>query len=175
MEADIDIINLAKCGDKNAYIALFEEVKNNLYTVALAILKNNTDVEDALQETCLSAYTSICKLTNPEYFKTWITRILINHCIKIKRKQNQFTALDYQHLEEVKNSLSYEGIDLWNAIDKLTEKDKKIILLRYFNDMKIEEIARVLQCSLSTVKSRLYRANDKLKVIMRGEHVGKQL
>lgn len=169
---NIDIINQAREGNRDAFVLLFEELKNNLAVIALTILKNKSDVDDALQDTCLSAYTSISRLKKPEYFKTWITRILINHCYKIKREQKNVVYLDEDISIMTGMSLTTEETDLLEMIDKLSDKDKNILLLRYFNDMKMEEMARVLHCSVSTVKSRLYRATEKLKVLSRGEYVG---
>lgn len=84
--ASLDV-NLAKNGDKEAYIRLMRENKASMYRVAKAMLEREEDIEDAVSETILKAYMNISKLRKSEYFKTWLIRILINECNNLLKKR----------------------------------------------------------------------------------------
>ncbi|MGL5712598.1 MAG: sigma factor [Paraclostridium sp.] len=84
--ASLDV-NLAKKGDKEAYIRLMRENKASMYRVAKAMLEREEDIEDAVSETILKAYMNISKLRKSEYFKTWLIRILINECNNLLKKR----------------------------------------------------------------------------------------
>lgn len=79
-------LDLAKNGDSQAFSRMISSVKIKLYKTGMSILKNDDDACDAIQETLISAYKNLAALNNPEYFNTWIIRILINKCYDIIRK-----------------------------------------------------------------------------------------
>ena len=81
-----ELVQRAKDGDKEAFTELVLRLENNMYKIAKIRLDNESNVEDAVQETILEAFKSIKKLKQNEYFKTWIVRILINKCNKIYKK-----------------------------------------------------------------------------------------
>ncbi len=137
--------------------------KDRLYRIAYIHVKNEEDALDIVQETIYKAYFNIKKLKEPQYFKTWITRILVNTSLNHIKK---FKKLDF--LEEVeleKQGTSEENyMELYDAVDRLEDKYKTIIVLKYFEDMKIKEISEVLDMSESNVKNYLYRGLEKLRI-----------
>lgn len=173
---DIDIVNKAQKGDADAFSTLITSCKENLYKIAFAYLKSEEEALDIVSDTIYKAYMDIDKLQNPEYFNTWITRILINNAINRLKKNKRIVLIDeYEKIEDLNSEVSDIGfdvprsVDLYNAIDKLNVKSKSIIILRYFQDMTISEISEVLKMPEGTIKVYLHRALKKLKIELEEE------
>lgn len=143
---------------------LIEYVKANearLYRVAYSYVKDEETALDMIQDAIEKAIRKIHTLEYEEYIKTWFYRILINRCIdnlKFKSIRQEILLEDYLINEEDK-----EYIDIYRSIDKLKPKFKTVIVLRYFENMKLEEIAKITSTNVSTVKTRLYKALKDLK------------
>lgn len=170
--SDEDIIKKAIKGDKDSINAIINENKEYLYKTAFLYIKDEEEAVEVCQETVYKAIINIHKLKNPKHFKTWITRILINNVNDRNRSQSK-VIYDIKALEEVED-ISYEKleekIDLYNAIDILEEKFKTPIILQYFQDMTIKEIADVLECNENTIKTYIKRGKKKLyKILMEGK------
>ncbi|MBW8352123.1 sigma-70 family RNA polymerase sigma factor [Bacillus sp. IITD106] len=164
-ELEKDVL-LAQKGDKEAFTRLIEDCQLTLYRVSLGILKDDTDCADAIQETILKSYHSIINLKQPKYFKTWLTRILINECNDILRKRKKIILLDsvddIGNIEEHKE----EHIDLKLALSKLECNHRTVLILFYYEEFSIKEIAQILKIREGTVKSRLNRARHKLSSLL---------
>lgn len=132
------------------------------YRIAFGYVHNGTDAMDIVQEGAYKAIYHSDKLKKQEYADTWICRIMINEAMEFFRKQN----VDYANMEvlDVGREEEYEDVDLQRAIDRLSPEEKKVVLLRYFEDMSLNQVAEIAGENLNTVKSRLYRALDKLKL-----------
>jgi len=132
------------------------------YRLAYSYVHNEADAMDIVQE---GAYKAILKsglLENPDYVGTWIYRIMVNEALSFIRKQkHSFEELN----EEFQPSTAdqYEDIDLKRAIEQLGEPDGTIIKLRFYEDMKLEQIADILDENLNSIKSRLYRSLKRLR------------
>lgn len=137
---------------------------NKYYRIACSYLHNDEDAGDVVQNGAYKAILNSHKLNNIEYAQTWIYRIMMNE-IFAKYREKDNISLEEVSYEQGKED-SYENIDLKRAIDALDKEDRTVVILRYFEDMKLEEIAMVLEENLSTVKSRLYRCMKKLKLQM---------
>lgn len=162
-------IKLAIKGDKEAFNILIQENLKSLYIVARGILNSEYDIEDAFQNTILKAYEKISYLRKEEFFKTWLTRILINECNNIIRKNKKIVYIEDSQM----NNKGYEDklgdLDLVNAVNSLNEDLKLTVWLFYFQDMSIDEISTTLEIPKGTVKSRLNRSREKLYKIMKEE------
>lgn len=156
----------AKNGDNDAFLTLINENRLNIYRVARGILKSEHDIEDAIQNTVVKAYEKINTLKKDEFFKTWLIRILINECNEIIRKNKRIETINDGSNEERYND-TYENIDLINAINELNEELRITTVLFYFEDMPIKDIAITLKIPEGTVRSRLSRAREKLRYMMR--------
>lgn len=156
----------AKNGDKEAFIELINENRLNIYRVAKGILKNEYDIEDAIQNTVIKAFEKISTLKNDDFFRTWIIRILINECNDILRKNKRVVSLE-DSIEKEKYDDKYENMDLINAVKSLNEDLRNITVLYYFEDMSTVEIAKTLEIPEGTVRSRLSRAREKLRERMK--------
>lgn len=137
---------------------------NKYYRIACSYLHNDEDAGDVVQNGAYKAILNSHKLNNTEYAQTWIYRIMMNE-IFAKYREKDNISLEEVSYEQGKED-SYENIDLKRAIDTLDKEDRTVVILRYFEDMKLEEIAMVLEENLSTVKSKLYRCMKKLKLQM---------
>ncbi|SCI78800.1 RNA polymerase sigma factor sigV [uncultured Clostridium sp.] len=156
----------AKNGDKEAFIELINENRLNIYRVAKGILKNEYDIEDAIQNTVIKAFEKISTLKNDNFFRTWIIRILINECNDILKKNKRVVSLE-GNIEKEKYDDKYENMDLTNAVSSLNEDLRNITVLYYFEDMSTVEIAKLLGIPEGTVRSRLSRAREKLRERMK--------
>lgn len=164
MEKRVEIqdVENAQKGDKQAYEIIIMAVIDSLYRVAYGILQNEEDASDAISNATLKAYEKITTLKNQEYFKTWITRILINECNSMIKQKQKIIYID--QYEEKQNPIYQKDneitIDVKEAIEKLDEKLKQTVILYYFEDLGIEEISSILEIPKGTVKSRLSRARE---------------
>lgn len=147
-----------------------EYIKSNqqdFYRLAYSYTKNSDDALDIVQEAIYKAIANARTLKNPAYLKTWVYRILVNESINWIRKRKNI-VLD----ETVPNNLLYEDkdiaeeISIYNAIQQLEPKLRTIIILRFFEDMNLEEISTITKTNLNTVKSRLYKSLNILKNII---------
>lgn len=165
------IVEKAVRGDRDAIEKIINDHKEYLYKTAFLYIKNEQETVEICQETVYKAVINIHKLKNPDYFKTWITRILINNVNDRNRNKGR-TINNIEKLESIED-ISYEKledkIDLYNAIDILEDKFKTPIILQYFYDMTIKEIADITETNENTVKTYIRRGKEKLyKILMEG-------
>lgn len=139
------------------------EYRQSMFVLAISILKNETDAEDAIQNTLLLAYENLNKLRITEKFKPWLFRILTNECYKIAKKRTYYSDIDEIELEDKNDSFSDNKALIWQAVNSLELNYRTVIVLFYYEDMSIKEIAKTLEISQNNVKKRLSRARDKLK------------
>ncbi len=134
------------------------------YRIAFSYVHNEADALDVVQEGAYKAILHAEKLKRQEYADTWICRIMMNEALELLRrnKKNESDYLD----ESSGREENYEDLDLKNAIERLSERDRTIVVLRYFEDMSLEQVAQTVGENLSTVKSRLYRALAKLRLTL---------
>ena len=155
--------------DKKVFI---ENINNNrlkLYKTAIAILKNEDDANDAIQETLYSAYKSYYNLREKQYFTTWIVRILINKCYDIINKNKKIAYIDdsiTQNTVGQEDNYDVESSLEW-VLEKIDKDLNEIVVLYYYNDFSVTEISEMLNIPKGTVKSRLARAREQIKTIIK--------
>lgn len=163
------IVKRAIKGDENAFEQLMNNCKEKLYRTAFAYVKNEEQALDIVQETVYKAYVSIGKLREPKYFNTWMTRILINNALTYIKKNNNIVYLEQKELINVVGTEEYdqnEKMYIWQAIDSLEAKHRDVIILKYFDDLTITEIAKTLDYPVGTVKTYLNKGLVKLRNFM---------
>ncbi len=141
---------------------LLLENYNQYYRLACSYVHNDADAGDIVQNGAYKAILNSNKLQNIEYAKTWIYRIMMNE-IFAKYREKETVPLEAVTVEQGRED-TYENVDLQKAMESLEKEDRIVVVLRYYEDMKLEDIAKVLNENLSTVKSRLYRSMKKLKL-----------
>lgn len=146
---------------ENSLIEEFMEIKERLYRIAFLYLKNEASALEAVDETIFLAYKNRKKLRQREYFKTWVTRILINVCKKelkrLKKEESMHDMPEQTHLD-------YDALPLMDAISKLPQELGIIINLRYFNEYTLVETAQILGLPNGTVATRQRRALSLLRL-----------
>ena len=163
------LIKKARKGDKEAFIKLIDGYMTQMYKVAKTRLKNEEDIGDAIQETILSAFTGIKELRNTKYFNTWIVKILINKCNDIIAKNKIVYIESYDEIknQELKLSISDDidsKIDCDNMLEILSQEYRTVVVMYYVNRLTTKEIGKILNEKEGTIKSRLSRAKQKLKM-----------
>lgn len=164
------LVKKAKKGDAEAFIILMEQNRQTMKRVAYAYLGNEEDVADALQETVLAAFEKLDTLKKPEFFRTWLTRILINNCIAIRRRKSKVVSLEavsegIHSVTETEN-FSYEfstNLEFCDLLKKLPEDSRVIFQMYYGEQFSIGEIAQMLHMKENTVKSRIHRGKEQLR------------
>lgn len=144
------------------------ENKEMHYRLAYSYVKNIDDALDIVQASIYRAFSSIDTLKNSSYIKTWFYRIIVNTSLDFLRKQKKVVAVgeEYFSILDTGSVDNYENFDLKNAMDSLPEKYRSVIVLRYFEDLKIEEVAEILNLNVNTVKTYIYSALEKLRIKM---------
>ena len=139
---------------------LILENKESFYRVAYSYVRNQQDALDIVQNAIHKALTHIDTLEKQVSLKSWFYKIIVNNSLDYLRKHKRLRVVDDTVMEALANGREdkYHDLDLQEAIDHLPDKYRTIIILRYFEDMKIEEIAQVIDENVNTIKTRLYKA-----------------
>lgn len=145
----------------------YPKYEKSLFLVAAAYLHNTEDAKDAVQEAALAAYQSLDTLRHQEYFKTWLTRIVINKC-KNFLKARPYTE-QLQDGLQVFCSIPDGDMEILDAICRLDEQSSLYLSLRFYHDMNYDEVARALGQPVSTVKYRTGKALRELKKQWEGD------
>lgn len=158
-------------GEINAekhFIEYITSHKESHYRLAYSYVKNVEDALDVVQESIYKAISTLSTLKNPEYLKTWFYKILVNTSLDLLRKRKKLVVMDEEALSGLDSEVfdRYEEIDLQNALDRLPVSYRSVVVLRFFEDLKIEDIAAVLDENVNTVKTRLYKALKMLRIEM---------
>ena len=166
------IIRKAVGGDSEAFAIAINEDIEYLYKIAYMHLKDEQKSLDAIQECTYKAFINIKKLKNPKNFRTWITRILINICVDEIRKDNNIIEFNNEtpFISGGEGISIDEKLDLYDAIDSLKPEYRTVIILKYFDDLSVEEISKTTETPINTVKTRLSRARKVLGVLLKEEN-----
>lgn len=158
--------------DKELFIKNVNENRIKMYKTAIAILKNEDDANDAIQEALMSAYKNYYGLREKAYFSTWIIRILINKCYDIINKNKKIAFIDdsiTQNTTGENDNYDVENSLEW-VLNKIDKDLKDIVVFYYYDELSVSEIANILEIPQGTVKSRLSRAREQIgKIIKREE------
>jgi len=176
-----EIIAMRRCrrGSAEAFEVFVNRYMKNAYFIALGLVGNREDAMDLSQEAFIRAYRNIKHLKPDRRFFPWFYQILKNLCISHlrKRRYRQTSSLDGENCPEVAATTDYFSPEVvagrnelkdkvWQAIGKLDDKHREVIILRHFQNMSYEQIAEALYCNKGTVTSRLYYARKKLEELL---------
>ncbi len=165
------LVARAQRGDEVAFAELIKSCQVQLYRIALSYVKNREDALDIVSESVYQALVNLKSLRQPSYFNTWIIRIVINQAINSSRRR-QRAEQGAQLQAETSNPHglnSDDSIDLYAAIDRLSENERAVIILKYCEDLTLAQVADVLQRPLGTVKTRLHSALKALRLELKEE------
>lgn len=166
---EIKLIKESMKGNKESFGILIKNNKEYLYKMAFLYVKDEQDALEVIHETVYRGFLNIEKLKKAKFFNTWITRILINVSIDFLKKKGKNEMLDESTpIRKERCEISTEEkLDLYNAIDLLNDNYKTVIIMMYFNDMKIKDISKVMEIPENTVKTYLRRAKQALGEILK--------
>lgn len=143
------------------------EKYDSYYRLAYSYMQNKEDALDVVQESAYRAIRDCSKIKNPAFLSTWIYRIVVNTALDLLRKRTRERKPETFPEEGVPDT--YEDLDLKELLAALDDKSRTILLLRYFEDMRLEDIAALMGENVNTVKARLYRTLKKLRLELEPE------
>ena len=141
-----------------------------LYRIACALLRSEADRQDAMQETALKAWKNRASLREEQYFRTWISRIMVNECHNLHRKNSRYVPVEELPDRPMPDSGEQETRLM---LESLPEKQRVPLVLHYLEGFSLEEIARVQHISLALVKYRMHQARKALRVEWNGKEESK--
>lgn len=156
-----NLVKRAKGHDPDAFTMLMQQYASDMYRVAIAILMNDEDAADAIQDTILACWEKLGNLKDNKLFKTWMTRILINKCYDIRKERERLTGMEDYEEPVAREDSNFEFKEMLSILD---ERYRIPLELFYGQGYKIDEIADVLHIPKSTVQTRLARGREKLAV-----------
>ena len=181
------LIEESRKGNVDAFEELIKGYKKSAYNIALRVMRNVEDAEDASQEALIKIFKNISSFNMESTFKVWMYRIVVNTCIDFKRRKNVNTlsideTIDLGSGREIQREIPDESNNpdaliernystqlVNDAINMLEDDFKTIIILRDIKGFTYDEISQILSCNLGTVKSRLSRARKRLKELLENE------
>jgi RNA polymerase sigma-70 factor (ECF subfamily) len=172
MTDDRAIIQQVLAGDTEAYARLVDRHYDSCARIALRILGNREDAEEAIQDAFLRAFRALGSYEDRERFSPWLTRILINQCrtvlARVQRREAVFSDLDLADAELFADREAREDSwpDLERALAQLPPDQREAIVLRYADDLTYEEMARVTGAGESALKMRVQRAFARLRALL---------
>lgn len=171
-----ELVTLAKNGDAEAFGELYELYYKDMYCYACYVTGSETLAQDAVSDAVLSAFRQIKALKKAEAFKGWLFKILCASCKRYYTDEQKKKALVYLDDENggYQEPASFESIELSTelkkALEVLSTEEREIVLLSVLGNYKSHEIADMLDCPPSTVRSKLKRSLKKLKTALGGEN-----
>lgn len=156
------LVKRAQHGDHEAFETIAAGEIDRLYSAARLIVRDEPIAEDAVQDTLVRAWRGIPRLRRPERFASWLHRILVNACLDAVRR----TRTGERSLETSGTAVVMEGFEaeadqrdeVHRALARLTHEQRAVLVLRYFLDLSVPEVADVMGVPLGTAKSRLHHA-----------------
>lgn len=162
-----ELVISARKGDSAAFCALYDIYKNKLYHYAYYKLGDPQDAEDAVQNCVMSAFQQIGKLKKESAFASWIFKILHYTCANAIseqiRQRNTSDIDDYQNILSTETSDTYRSTELQEALGKLSEKERTVVLLSVVAGFKSKEIAEITGLTAGNVRQKLSRSLAKMR------------
>lgn len=161
---DADLIAKARKGDVEALNLLVSRWEKRVYNYLLRLLGHREDALDVTQDVFLKVYQSLRKLDDPARFPAWLFRIAHNEAYSLMRKRRPETGEEPGEADAVTRGLpADEALAVTAALGRLSEDQREAVVLKIYQGFKFEEMAEILECPVSTVKSRVYTALELLK------------
>jgi RNA polymerase sigma-70 factor (TIGR02954 family) len=173
----LDIHNLvqeAMKGKQDAFYELMQLQKIKLYKIAFSFLKNEEDSLEAIQEVTYRAYSRIKKLKQPQYFSTWLIRIMLNYCSDELKKKNRMSVqeIDLENsalLHQDGPQARIEHMEMEALLKQIDPKYQVVIQMKYIHDLTISDIATAMDRPEGTIKTWLNKALKSLRILVEKE------
>ncbi len=166
-----ELVSASVRGDMDAFEALFGSAEQALYRMGLSITGSSQDADEALAETALTVLEALASLRRPAYFYTWATRIMINACYALQRERSKVVPIaDLSTVGDSDGRDIFPGDANWadfqdirSALQRLSEEHRTVVVLRYLEDLTVDEVSQIIGVPEGTVKSRLHYALRQLR------------
>ena len=177
----VKLIEECKSNNKRAQIALYRKYNQAMYNVAMRLLKNADNADDAIQESFLSAFKNIHQFKGEVTFGAWLKKIVIHKCLNhLKKKELDVISLDesygYDMEKEEPDNWEFDSLivleDVKKSIDKLPDKYKYVVMLYLIEGYDHEEISEVLDISIVASRTQLMRGKIKLRQLLKQQGYG---
>lgn len=142
-----------------------KKLENGMYRFSYSILRNEEDVEDAVQETICRAYRELDNLKDKNKFKPWIYIILKNTSFQILNNKKYCCNIEDENIQANKTDVE-TGLTIWNAVQRLDNPYRTVITLFYYEDLPIKEISKITGSKVDAVRKQLSRGREKIKEII---------
>lgn len=167
-----ELAKYAIAGNEAAFVELMQQYEQQLYRIAYSYMRNEHDALEAMQELTYRSFRNIRSIKEPQYIRTWLTRILINLCQDMLRKQKREIPIK----QVVDQQLDYQSqqateIEILDTLSSLSEEQRELIMMKYIEDRSNVDIAQSLNIPEGTVKSRLHYALRKLRLLFKEEGI----
>ena len=170
---DADLIRQATRGNVESFNLLVSRWEKRVYNYLLRITTNREDALDLTQDAFLKAYQNLRKLDDPGRFAPWLYRIAHNEAYSMFRKRKPEVDVDALEPEATETKITVGGSSVFpielslavaSALDRLSTDQREAVVLKIYQGYKFEEMAEILSCPVSTIKSRVYTALELLKI-----------
>ena len=166
LQEENEVIDQILAGKEEPYARLVDHYKSFAFTIALKILNNRPEAEEAAQDAFIKAFHYLKSFNRQARFSTWLYRIVFNTAISYKRKNRYIlSSIDYHdRAVETENALEKDDKQIFvsQAMDKLNETDRLAIQLYYMKEFSLEEVAELMGQNMNTIKVRIHRARQRL-------------
>ena len=164
----LTLVKKAMQGDKEAFLRLMDMHQPAMLRIAHGYLSQEADVADAMQDTILDAYEHLSSLKEPQYFKTWLIRILLNNCNHIYKKNKKYVSLEeiVESLPDVTQEEDTQLMKFHELLSLVSDENRLCFQLYYGEEFTTREIADILHMNESTIRSRMHREKIKLKTLL---------
>ncbi|MQA00230.1 MAG: sigma-70 family RNA polymerase sigma factor [Dehalococcoidia bacterium] len=172
VEADREAVRRCQAGEADAFRVVVERYANVLYGTAVLMLGDRSEAEDALQEAFLSGWAGISGFDPDRPLRPWLVRILVNHILQRRRRrflrviplpEAPLPIASPETGPELAAEQAWQRREVAVALAALPADAARIVVLRYFSELSLREVAEALEVPVGTVKSRLHRALEKLR------------
>jgi RNA polymerase sigma-70 factor, ECF subfamily len=181
-ESEESLVKRCKAGDSEAFRSLIDLHHRVIFGTAFLMMSDRSSAEDAVQEALIKMWKNFPSLRAQTSVKSWLVRIVVNQ-VKQQHRKKRLPTIPLDNVPEITgdpDTTEMAAIQNKNkklirmALGMLPPEQKEVVVLRYFSELTVPEIARVMGKSEGTIKSRLSRALDKLAVILRCEKAGEE-
>ena len=162
MTIPTDLIERARLGDQGALDDLIAAAWPDAYRLAFAITTNRQCAQDAAQDACVIAYRKIGDLRQAGAFRAWFYRIVVREARRVAKNRATHEDVNDGHYDED----TAQHLDVWRAVESLPSMQRRIVILRYFEDLTSREIATILRIPDGTVRFQLMLARKQLRPLL---------
>ncbi|MDD4028609.1 MAG: RNA polymerase sigma factor [Caldisericia bacterium] len=169
IEIDREILQFAKDGDRMAQAEVFSYYKNYVFRSAFFMLKNEDEADDIVENVFFKVFSNFVSFDMTRSFHPWLSRIILNETrTYIKKNRRAYTNQDFvlDNIPSRSSETKEKSQQIQRYMKELSPKDRELITMRYFQELTIEEIARIVNISVANAKVRIHRATKKLKQII---------